>query len=303
MHLTLCAPSAPKSPPRELLPTYIIGLREGLEAALIVGIIAAFLKREGRKDAMKFMWGGVLIAVAICVAFGVGLHVLGGQLPQRQQEMLETVVGFAAVAMITFMIVWMCRHSAELKGQLQGQAASALAQGSAMALIGMAFFAVIREGFETAVFLVAAFNGANDPLMAGLGALLGVMTALVLGYGIYRGGVNLNLSRFFRLTAAVLVLVAAGLLATTMHTAWEAGWITFGQTQALDLTWLVKPGTISSALLTGMLGLQPKPTQIELFAYLFYAIPMMIYVLWPRDARVKRASGRSTPNVQPSTTS
>ncbi|MBJ7354622.1 MAG: FTR1 family protein [Thermoleophilaceae bacterium] len=286
-----------------MLPTFIIGLREGLEAALIVGILAAFLKREGREDTLKHMWAGVGIAVAICVAVGVSLQVLGSELPQRQQEMLETVVGAAAVAMITFMIVWMCRHSAQLKNQLQGQAANALAEGSAMALIAMAFFAVIREGFETAVFLVAAFDGATNPLTAGLGAVLGLITSFAIGYGIYRGGIKLNLSRFFRLTAAVLVLVAAGLLATTMHTAWESGWITFGQAQALDLTWLVSPGTISSALLTSMLGLQPKPTQIELAAYLLYAIPMLTYVLWPRQSRPqKSAAGRSTPNVQPSPT-
>jgi high-affinity iron transporter len=172
-----------------------------------------------------------------------------------------------------------------------------------MALIGMAFFAVIREGFETAVFLVAAFDGAENPALAGAGAALGIFAAAALGYGIYRGGVSINLSRFFRLTAAVLVLVAAGLFATTMHTAWEAGWITFGQAQALDLTWLVRPGTVSSALLTGMLGLQPKPTQIELAAYLLYAIPMLTYVLWPRQTiRARRAEGRSTPQSQPTPT-
>lgn len=286
-----------------MLPTFIIGLREGLEAALIVGILAAFLKREGRPDTLKHMWVGVGVAVAICVAVGVGLQVLGSELPQRQQEMLETIVGLAAVAMITFMIVWMCRHSAELKSQLHGQAANALAEGSAMALIAMAFFAVIREGFETAVFLVAAFDGATNPLMAGLGALLGISVAVALGYAIYRGGVRINISRFFRLTAAVLVLVAAGLLATSMHTAWEAGWITFGQTQVLDLSWLVQPGTISSALLTGMLGLQPKPTQIELAAYLLYAVPMLTYVLWPRQVRTQASpAGRSTPSVQTSPT-
>lgn len=282
-----------------MLPTFIIGLREGLEAALIVGIIAAFLKREGRRDAMRYMWGGVAIAIAICAAVGVGVSVLGGELPQRQQEMLETVIGAAAVGMITFMIVWMRRHSAELKSQLQGQAANALAEGSAMALIGMAFFAVIREGFETAVFLVAAFDGAADPLMAGVGALLGVAAALALGYGIYRGGVRINLSRFFRLTAAVLVLVAAGLLATTMHTAWEAGWITFGQSQLLDLSWLVHPGTVSSALLTGMLGLQPRPTQIEVAAYLFYAVPMLTYVLWPQQSRGTRGRQRAEATPKP----
>jgi high-affinity iron transporter len=286
-----------------VLPTFIIGLREGLEAALIVGILAAFLKREGRQDTLKHMWAGVAIAVGICAAVGVGLQVLGAELPQRQQEMLETVVGAAAVGMISFMIVWMCRHSAELRAQLQDQAANALAEGSAMALVAMAFFAVIREGFETAVFLVAAFDGAASPLSAGVGALLGLLASFAIGYGIYRGGIHLNLTRFFRLTAAVLVLVAAGLLATTMHTAWEAGWINFGQAQVLDLTWLVSPGTVSSALLTGMLGLQPKPTELELAAYLLYALPMLAYVLWPRQTRSKKSAvGRSTPSVQPTPT-
>jgi high-affinity iron transporter len=287
-----------------MLPTFVIGLREGLEAALIIGIVAAFLNREGRRDALKHMWLGVGIAVAICSAVGIGLYVLGGELPEHQQAMLETVVGFVAVGMITFMIIWMCRHSAELKNQLQGQAANALAEGSILALIGMAFFAVIREGFETAVFLVAAFNSSLNATTAGLGALLGLITSFAIGYGIYRGGVKINLSRFFRLTAAVLVLVAAGLFAKSFHTGAEAGWFTFGQAQALNLTWLVQPGTITAALLTGMLGLQPKPTQIEMIAYLLYAIPMLTYVLWPRETRKRKSTSerRSTPkNAQPAT--
>jgi high-affinity iron transporter len=285
-----------------MLPTFVIGLREGLEAALIVGIVAAFLNRESRRDALKHMWLGVAIAVAICTAVGVGLYILGGELPQRQQEMLETVIGFVAVGMITFMIIWMVRHSAELREQLHGQAANALAEGSILALIGMAFFAVIREGFETAVFLVAAFNSSLNATTAGIGAALGLLASFVIGYGIYRGGVKINLSRFFRLTAAVLVLVAAGLVAKSMHTGAEAGWFTFGQGQALDLTWLVQPGTITAALLTGMLGLQPQPTQTELIAYLLYAIPMLTYVLWPRQMRSKKpvSARRSTPNARSS---
>lgn len=283
-----------------MLPTFIIGLREGLEAALIVGIVAAFLNREGRQDALKHMWLGVGIAITVCAVIGVGLHVLGGQLPQRQQEMLETVVGLVAVGMISFMIVWMCRHSAQLKTQLDGKAANALASGSIFALIGMAFFAVIREGFETAVFLVASFDSSTNPAAAGFGAALGLLTSFAIGYGIYRGGVRINLSRFFRLTAAVLVLVAAGLLAKSMHTGFEAGWITFGQAQALDLTWLVQPGTVTAALLTGMLGLQPEPTRTELFVYLAYAIPMLAYVLWPRQTRRKpTAERRSARSAQP----
>ncbi|MBI4896886.1 MAG: FTR1 family protein [Actinobacteria bacterium] len=283
-----------------MLPTFVIGLREGLEAALIVGIVAAFLVKEGRRDALRPMWLGVSAAVAICATVGVGLSVVGSDLPQRQQEMLETVIGLIAVGMITFMVVWMCRHSHELASQLHGQAAAALAGGSVTALVAMSFFAVFREGFETAVFLVAAFDSAVDPVTASVGAVLGLVISFAIGYGIYRGGVRVNLARFFRATAAVLVLVAAGLLATSVHTGWEAGWISFGQGQALDLTWLVSPGTVRSSLLTGMLGLQPKPTYAEVTAYLLYAIPMLVYVLWPRQAVPRRAAtGRSAKSIQP----
>ena len=268
-----------------MLPTFVIGLREGLEAALIVGIVAAFLRKEGRDDALKPMWTGVAIAVAICAAVAIGLDIANAELPQRQQEGLETVVGTLAVGVVTFMIVWMRRHSRGLKGELQKATAGALASGSTWALIGMAFFAVIREGFETAVFLIAAFNASTNSTDAGIGAALGVTVAIVLGYGIYKGGVHINLQKFFRATAAVLVLVAAGLVATASHTAHEAGWISSMQGQAVDLTWLVKPGTVTASLLTGMLGLQPKPTHIEAVGYVVYALPMLLFVLWPERLR------------------
>ena len=270
-----------------MLPTFVIGLREGLEAALIVGIVAAFLRQQGRRDALRWVWTGVALAVTICIAVGVMLELVSRELPSRQQEGLETVIGLIAVGAVTFMIVWMKRHAAGLKGELEAGAASALAQGSVAALVGMAFFAVIREGFETAVFLVAAFDASTDPALSGTGALLGVILASAVGYGIYRGGVHINLARFFRITGAVLVLVAAGLLATAFHTGHEAGWVNGFQTQAFDLTWLVQPGTVQSALLTGMLGLQPRPTVIEVAVYVAFAVPMLAYVLWPRGRRTR----------------
>src|SRR5436190_21860823 len=144
-----------------MLPTFIIGLREGVEAALIVGIIAAFLAQEDRRDALRQVWIGVAVAVAICVGIGVGLNLLDQELPQRQQEMLETVIGLMAVGIVTFMIFWMRRHARHLKGDLQTSAADALTKGSAVALVGMAFFAVLREGVETVVFLLAVFQGAT----------------------------------------------------------------------------------------------------------------------------------------------
>jgi len=269
-----------------MLPTFVIGLREGLEAALIVGIVAAFLRQQGRRDALRWVWIGVGLAIGICAAVGVGLDLLSKQLPQKQQEGLETVVGLVAVAAVTFMVVWMRRNGPTLKRELEHGAASALAVGSVAALVGMAFFAVIREGFETAVFLLAAFDASTDPVVAGGGAVLGIVIAVVIGFGIYRGGVHINLARFFRFTGVVLVLVAAGLLATAFHTAHEAGWVNGMQQQAFDLTWLVEPGSVQSALLTAMLGLQPRPTVIETIAYVAFAVPMLLYVLWPRDRRV-----------------
>jgi high-affinity iron transporter len=270
-----------------MLPTFVIGLREGVEAALIVGIIAAFLRQEGRRDALRWMWAGIVLASAICIAGGVALELVSRSLPQRRQEELETVIGAVAVAAVTFMIVWMRRNARGLRRALEGRASNALAQGSVVALVAMAFFAIIREGFETSVFLLAAFDSSTSPVAAGGGAVFGVVVAIAIGYGIYRGGVRLNLTRFFRITGLVLVLVAAGLVATALHTAHEAGWLNGLQGQAVDLRWLVAPGTVRSSLLTGLFGFQPRPVSAEAIGYLLFAIPMAIYVLWPSGLRLR----------------
>ncbi|HEX5495557.1 MAG TPA: iron uptake transporter permease EfeU [Mycobacteriales bacterium] len=280
-----------------MLATFVIGLREGLEAALIVGIVAAFLRQRGRGDALRMVWVGVGTAVAICLAIGVSLDVLARNLPTRAQEGLETVVGLVAVAMVTYMILWMRTHSVGLKRELEGAAGSALASGSAWALVLMAFLAVMREGFETAVFLLAAFQASSAPASAGAGALLGILVAVGVGYGIYRGGVRLNLARFFRATGLVLVLVAAGLVMTALHTGHEAGWINAGQTSVLDLSWLVRPGSVQASLLTGVLGWRAHPTAIEVAGWLVYGVPMVLAVALPRRARP--AAARTVPPAPP----
>jgi high-affinity iron transporter len=271
-----------------LLPAFVITLREGVEAALIVGIVAAFLVKQGHREAMKPMWLGVGLAIGLCTAVAIGLRFGGEELPQREQEGLETVIGFIAVGFVTYMVIWMRRHARGLKAVLEGEAAQALAAGSALGLVMMAFLAVLREGFETSVFLLAVFQDTSNPGAAGAGAVLGLATATGLGIALYRGGVRINLSRFFRFTGLILVLVAAGLFATSIHTAHEAGWFNDLQSQAIDLSWLVKPGEVSGSLLTGMLGLQPKPTVGEALAYAMYAVPMAIYVLWPDRWRLRR---------------
>lgn len=278
-----------------MLPTFVITLREGVEATLIVGIIAAFLVQEGRRDALSRVWLGVGAATVLCVAVAVGLDVVGSALPQKQQEGLETVIGLIAVAAVTYMVVWMRAHARGLKGALQDDARGALASGSAGALVAMAFLAVLREGFETSVFLLAVFQDSTDTAAAGLGAVLGLVTALVIGCALYRGGLRINLQRFFRFTGVVLALVAAGLFAGAFHTAHEAGWWNALQANPVDLSGVVDPGTVHGALLTGMLGLQPQPTTGEIAAYLLLAVPMLAFVLWPtgRPRRPARAAVRS----------
>lgn len=264
-----------------MLTTFVVGLREGLEAALIVGIVAAFLNRSGRRDAIRYVWLGVLLAVLVCTGIAIGLWMLSSELTQQAQENLETVIGLIAVGMVTYMILWMRRHARGMKQELEGAVSDALAKGSAAALVGMAVLAVLREGIETVVFLLALFRSTEVPQYAGLGAALGILVSAGLGYAIYKGGVRLNLARFFRVTGIVLVFVAAGLLMSAAHTAHSAGWLNIGQQQALDLTWLVRPGTVVESLLTGVLGLQPKPTVIELVVWLAYLIPVGLYVAWP----------------------
>ncbi len=268
-----------------MIPTFVIGLREGLEASLIVGIIAAFLIQRGERRALRPMWVGVGVAIGLCVAIAIILEVVGGSLPLRQRETMEGILALVAVAGVTYMVVWMRRHSRELKRTLESSAEDALLRGSMWALVGIAFFAVIREGLETAIFMLAAFDSVTDPLAAGIGAVLGVALALALGYAIYRGGVRINLSRFFKVTGFVLVLVAGGLLATAVHEFAEAGVVTAMQQSVADLSWLVEPGTVHASLLTGMLGVQPVPTVAEVLVWLAYVVPMSLYVLWPHRPR------------------
>jgi high-affinity iron transporter len=282
-----------------VLPTFVIGLREGLEAALIVGIVAAFLGQQGRRDALRQVWIGVTVAVLICIGIAIALQVISSDLPQRQQEGLETVVGALAVVMVTYMILFMRRHARDLRGDLEGAAASALAAGSSRALVLMAFLAVLREGFETAVFLLATFHASGDATVSWIGAVLGICVAVVIGYGIYKGGVRLNLARFFKITGLVLVVVAAGLVMTAFMTANEAGWLNYGQQQAFDLSWLVRPGTPLSSLLTGVLGIQPYPTWVMALAWLVYLVPMVAIVAWPARRRPARPVPAGVPAAAP----
>jgi high-affinity iron transporter len=260
--------------------TFLIGLREGLEATLIVSIVGAFLKRNDKP--VRPMFIGVGLAVAISIAVGAGLEVVSASLPQRQQEMLETVIGAIAVVFVTTMIIWMNRNALRMKGELEREAAQAINSGGAFALAVMAFLAVLKEGFETAVFLLAAAQAAHGSRWAAvLGGLAGIAVAIALGAGIYLGSLKLDLGRFFRITGVFLVFIAAGLVMSSLRTAHEAGWITIGQQRAFDLSGWMPTKSVLGALITGMFGVPPDPRLIEVLGWLLYAVPVLIVFLWP----------------------
>ncbi|ALV44662.1 hypothetical protein MB46_03165 [Arthrobacter alpinus] len=266
-----------------MLATFVIGLREGLEAALIVGMIAAFLRRNG--VSLKPMWLGVGAAVVLSAVVGIVLEVVSAALPQQQQEAMETVIGAVAVVIVTFMIVWMSKNSRSMKSTLEAHADSALKGGSVVALAGMAFLAVLREGVETAVFMVAAFQSSLSPLAAGTGAVLGLAIATAIGFLLFRGAIKLNLAKFFKATGVFLVFVAAGLVMKSLRTAHEAGWVNVGQDTTISLGWLAPNGSARAAILTGVFGIPGDPRVVEVLGWALYLVPMLAFILWPRTWR------------------
>jgi high-affinity iron transporter len=260
--------------------TFLIGLREGLEATLIVSIVGAFLKRNGQT--MRPLFAGVAVAVLLSVVTGVGLDLLSATLPQAAQEMMETVINAIAVVFVTSMIIWMNRNAARLKGDLEREAQHALNRGGAFAMAAMAFLAVLKEGFETSVFLLAAAETSHgNRWFAALGGGVGIAVSIALGVALYFGGLKLNLGRFFRVTGVFLVLIAAGLVTGALRTAHEAGWVNVGQQQVLDFSAWIPRQSVLGAIITGVFGIPADPRLIEVLGWLLYAVPVLVVFLWP----------------------
>lgn len=198
---------------------------------------------------------------------------------------METVIGAVAVVFVTGMIVWMSKHSRGLKREIESAASDALGSGTARAMVLMAFLAVLKEGFETAVFMLATFQAATNTASAIAGAALGIGCAVLLGLGLYTGGVSINLGKFFKGTSVFLILIAAGLVVTALRTAHEAGWLNAGQGRTVDLHWLAPPGSIRSAVFTGVLGIPADPRVIEVIGWFAFVIPMALMAFWPQAHR------------------
>jgi high-affinity iron transporter len=279
--------------------TYLIGLREGLEATLVVSILIAFLVKSGRKDRLTQVWIGVTAAVAFSVFFGWLLSYTQTTLMQdyRQRELFEAITSVAAVAFVTWMIFWMRRAARGIAGELRDKLQDALAVGS-VAVGVMAFLAVVREGLETSLIFYSAVQGANlngGPLYALIG---GVATAIVIGYLMFATAVRINLARFFTVTGILLILVAAGIFKYGVHDFQEAGVLPgIGDIAYHAGAWL-DPSTWYATLLSGMFNITPEPTVLEVIAWAAYGVPVLVLFLW-RPRRPAAPATTPVPQANP----
>lgn len=253
---------------------FLIGLREGLEAALVVGILVAYLVKTERRDRLGPIWIGVGAAIVLSLGFGALLTYTSNSLSFEAQEAFAGFMSILAVGFVTWMVFWMRRAARSMREELHGRLDTALAMGTG-ALVATAFIAVAREGLETALFLWANAQATGSSVQPLTGAVLGLASAVVLGYLIYRRAVAIDLARFFTWTGIGLIIVAAGVLAYGFHDLQEAGVITFGTASAWDITSWYSTSSWYGALLKGVFNFSPNPTVLEVVVWWAYVIPTM----------------------------
>lgn len=266
---------------------FVIALREGIEAALIVSILLAYLRQLGRSDRSRVVWWGTALAVIVSVAVGTSIFVIGAEFEGTAEALFEGLVTLTAVGVLTWMIFWMRRQGSRIRAELHEKVDTALMTGGA-ALAALAFFAVLREGIETALFLFAAAEGtavdAGGVSAQLIGAALGLMLAITLGILLFRGAIRLNLRTFFRVTGLALIVIAAGLFAYGIHELQEAGWFPFLETTAFDVSASLPDDSGLGAILRGLLGYNADPTTLEVIAWSGYIV--IVGALYLRPATV-----------------
>ncbi|WP_268797082.1 iron uptake transporter permease EfeU [Pseudomonas huanghezhanensis] len=265
-----------------MLVPFLIMLREGIEAALIVGIIASYLRQTGRGEWMPAVWIGVFLACALALLVGGGLEMVSAEFPQKQQELFEGLVGLLAVIILSSMVFWMRKVARSIKHELHASLDAALAgsKNQTYALIAMVFFAVAREGLETVFFLLAIFQQ-SEGTDAPIGALLGLLIAVGIGFAIYSGSMRLNLARFFRWTGLFILVVAAGIMANSVQALHEAGVWNHFQTVVFDISSTLPMDGPAGSVLAGMFGYQDAPTVSVLSVYLAYLIFALVLFFMP----------------------
>ena len=260
----------------------LIGLREGVEAALIVAIVLAYLARTGNARYFGRIWLGVGVAVVVSVGVGGGQVVTIGGLQEPYEQIFEGLAMLLAAAVVTWMLFWMRRQAASIRGELHAAVDKALTSGGAWALSVLAFTAVIREGVETALFLTGAATSAQTGATAILiGALAGLVLAILIGYGFYRGAQVINLRSFFRWTGIALIFIAAGLLSNAVHEFVEVGVITFGTGTVFDISSVLTHEEGVGQFLRAIFGYTSRPEWITLIVWLVYVVTVLFLYLRP----------------------
>ena len=267
-----------------MLSTFIIALREGLEAALIIGILVAYLVKSERRHHLRALWTGVAVAITASLALGAFLSYTSAELSPKGEELFAGTTSCVAVAMVTWMVFWMKRTARGLRDELHGKAEVAVAAG-ALSMGTLAFFAVAREGLETSLFLYTNFKTVGAISTSTLGIILGLGVAVVLGYGIYNRSVKLNLSKFFTYSGVALIVVAGGVLSYGIHEFQEFGFLPGPDAFAWDVTsWMPKDSFIASVL-GGTIGFDTTTSWLQLLVWAAYLGLTIAAYLAPAKAK------------------
>ena len=266
-----------------MLSTFLIALREGLEAALIVGILVAYLVKTGRNRHLPSLWLGVSLAILASLALGGFLSFTSAELSDRGEEFFAGTTSFLAVGFVTWMVFWMKRAARGLRDELHGKVDSAVGAGP-IAIAITAFVAVVREGLETALFIYTNFKTVGAASSATIGLILGLALAVALGYLIYNRSVKINLSKFFQVTGTALVIVAAGVLSYGIHEYQELGWLPGADSYIWDVTsWMAKD-SIMASILAGSIGFDTTTSWLQFIVAGAYIAAILWLYLKPSRA-------------------
>ncbi|WP_454943222.1 iron uptake transporter permease EfeU [Corynebacterium argentoratense] len=257
----------------------LIGLREGLEASMIVMILVAFLVKGDRRQQLKWVWLGVAAALATTTAVFVIIQFGTKTLTSTGQELVGGIASLIAVGLVTWLLLWMRTASATMSADLQGKLDKAVAIGP-FAVVLVAFTAVVREGIETALLVFDSFTGGTlaTPF---LGLMTGIVASVVLAMLMYRGAIRINLSVFFRVTGILLIIVAAGILRYGITDLQEAGVVPGLGNLAFDISHVLVPGTPVATLVEGVFNLVPAPTTASMIGWVIYLIVALALFLRP----------------------
>ena len=271
----------------------LVTTREGLEASLIVGIVLAYLAKTENRRYFSVIWAGTAAAVALSIVTGAALFFTVGELEGRSEQIFEGIAMLSAVAVLTWMIFWMRKQAVNIKRELEARLEGAIAAGSAIGLASVVFFAVLREGWETALFIFA-ISESSSPLATAVGSVVGLAIAITLGVALYMGSRKLNLRQFFTVTGVLLIVFAAGLLAHGIHEFQEAGVVPAGVEHVWNTNGVISEDSTTGQFLTALFGYNGDPSLLEIVAWAGFVAVALAFFLRPLIAWRRREAAPAT---------